>query len=71
MAEVIEDEQNVYDTPEGPVVEEKKTIKADLDTFAKIMFVGLLIMGVTVSINWLVWAVLIIILKMEILILNC
>ena len=32
------------------------------DTFAKIMFVGLLIMGITVSVNWLVWAVLIVIL---------
>ena len=36
MAEV-EQEQNVYDTPEGTVVEEKKVIKAELDTFAKII----------------------------------
>ncbi len=37
MAEIVEEEQNTYDTPEGPVVEEKKVIKADLDTFAKII----------------------------------
>ena len=37
MAEVVEEEQNVYDTPEGTVVEEKKVITAELDTFAKII----------------------------------
>ena len=37
MAEVLKDEQNVYDTPEGTVVEEQKVIKAELDTFAKII----------------------------------
>ena len=37
MAEVVQDEQNVYDTPEGIVVEEKKVVAADLDTFARII----------------------------------
>ncbi len=37
MAEIVEEEQNTYDTPAGSVVEEKKVIKADLDTFAKII----------------------------------
>ena len=37
MAEVVEEEQNVYDTPAGTVVEEKKVITAELDTFAKII----------------------------------
>ena len=37
MAEIVKDEQNVYDTPEGTVVEEKKVIKAELNTFAKII----------------------------------
>ena len=37
MAEIVEDEQKTYDTPEGPVVEEKKVIKAELDTFARII----------------------------------
>jgi len=37
MAEIVEEEQNVYDTPAGTVVEEKKVIKAELDTFAKII----------------------------------
>ena len=37
MAEIVEEEQKTYDTPEGPVVEEKKVIKAELDTFARII----------------------------------
>jgi hypothetical protein len=37
MAEIVEEEQNTYDTPAGPVVEEKKVIKAELDTFARII----------------------------------
>ena len=32
------------------------------DSFAKITFAGLIIMGITISVNWLVWAFLIIIL---------
>jgi len=36
-AEIVEEEQKTYDTPAGPVVEEKKVIKAELDTFARII----------------------------------
>ena len=37
MAEVVQDEKNTYETPEGTVTEEKKVIEAELDTFAKIV----------------------------------
>ena len=37
MAEQVTEQTQVYDTPEGAVVEEKKVVEVELDSFAKII----------------------------------